>query len=142
MTPVAQINITPMVDVMMVFLVIFMLVTPAVIAGFHAQLPEGVYLEERPEHEDRVVLGIDRAGRYYLNSQPIAREAVTELLAEEFAARPGDRVLFIMADRELEFREIRTAMRFARAAGVHVAAAVTEQRASTAIGRPSGAASR
>ena len=69
---ISQINVTPMVDVMLVLLIIFMVVTPAIVAGFQVQLPRGEHLRERPEYEQRVVLGIDAEGRYYLNKAPIA----------------------------------------------------------------------
>lgn len=127
----ADINVTPMVDVMLVLLIIFMVVTPAIVAGFQAQLPQGEFLKERPEAEERVVLGIDANGRYYLNKRPIAREDAEYQIAYEFATRPQDRVLFIKADRSLKYQEILDAMEIARGAGVRVIAAVTEQRPGT-----------
>ena len=122
-----EINVTPMVDVMLVLLIIFMVVTPALMAGFQAQLPQGEHLRERPEEEGRVTLGIDRDGRYYLNARPIDRAQAPSLLAAEFAARPQDKVLFLKADRSLPFAEVATAMGTAREAGARVIAAVSEQ---------------
>ncbi len=124
----ANINVTPMVDVMLVLLIIFMVVTPAIVAGFQAQLPQGEHLLNRPEKEERVVLGIDAEGRYYLNQTPIAREALLERLAAEFAARPEDRVLFLKADRTLRYRDVQEAMELGQQAGARVVAAITEQR--------------
>ena len=57
----ADINVTPMIDVMLVLLIIFMVVTPA-LAGYTAVLPKA--RTAAPEKEDRVTLGIDRAGKY------------------------------------------------------------------------------
>ena len=68
----ADINVTPMVDVMLVLLIIFMVVTPLIMAGFQAQLPEGAHLKARPENEERTTLGIDATGAYFLNKKPIA----------------------------------------------------------------------
>src|SRR5688572_10871859 len=65
-----DINVTPMVDVMLVLLIIFMVVTPALVAGFNAQLPQGLNLKERPEQEERTTLGIDAGGTYYHNTRP------------------------------------------------------------------------
>ena len=62
----ADINVTPMVDVMLVLLIIFMVVTPLIMAGFQAQLPEGAHLKARPENEERTTLGIDATGAYFL----------------------------------------------------------------------------
>jgi len=86
-----DINVTPMVDVMLVLLVIFMIVTPLITAGFQAQLPEGEHLKSRPEEETRVVLGIDQDGNYFLNKKPIRREDAKNLVTAEFNARPRGR---------------------------------------------------
>ena len=67
----ADINVTPMIDVMLVLLIIFMIVTPLIAAGFKATLPKGKNLDPRPEGENEVVLGIDQAGRYFLNGRPL-----------------------------------------------------------------------
>ena len=138
-----DINVTPMVDVMLVLLIIFMVVTPALVAGFQAQLPVGLNLKERPEEEGRTVLGIDAGGAYYLNtramaqcgaadrSTPAGRErcaaGVRTRLAAEFQAHPQDRVLFVKADRGLKYQEMIDVMRLAKEAGARVVAAVTEQ---------------
>ena len=56
-------NVTPMIDVMLVLLIIFMVVAPALMAGFNATPPEGVNLKDHPEDEQTdQVLGIDREG--------------------------------------------------------------------------------
>jgi biopolymer transport protein ExbD len=139
-----DINVTPMVDVMLVLLIIFMVVTPALVAGFNAQLPVGANLKERPEEEQRTTLGIDGVGDYYLNTRPVPKctgtsratpageqECATEvsrLLQAEFAAHPQDRVLFVKADRGLKYQEILDVMRLAKNSGARVVAAVTEQR--------------
>jgi biopolymer transport protein ExbD len=127
----ADINMTPMVDVMLVLLVIFMIVTPAIVAGFKAQLPVGVHLLSRPEEEDRTVLGIDVNGNYYLNKRPIRTEDAATLLAQEFERHPQDRVLFVKADRQLRYGEMLEAMELGREAGARVIAAVTEQAPGT-----------
>ncbi len=122
----AEINVTPMVDVMLVLLIIFMVVTPLIAAGFTLQLPEGVHLKSRPDDPNRVTLGIDRAGTYYLNREPIAKADAQMILTTEFANRPEDKVLYLRADRELPYSDVMAAMVMARAAGARVVAAVSE----------------
>jgi biopolymer transport protein TolR len=140
----AEINVTPMVDVMLVLLIIFMVVTPALLAGFNAQLPQGVNLKERPEESGRTTLGIDRNGNYYLNKAPIAKADAGRLLTAEFERHPDDRVLFVQADRTLRYGDVAEAMRVARTAGARVVAAVTEsdpaaeRRAAAANPNPAG----
>lgn len=139
-----DINVTPMVDVMLVLLIIFMVITPALVAGFNAQLPVGANLKERPEEEQRTTLGVDGAGAYYLNTRAIPQcsgqtrstdagkaSCVTEiqrLLVAEFASHPQDRVLFVKADRGLKYQEMLDVMKLAKDSGARVVAAVTEQR--------------
>ena len=138
----ADINVTPMVDVMLVLLIIFMIVTPAIMAGFQAQLPEGAHLKARPEDEERTTLGIDRSGAYYMNKKPVAgctaaqrqtaagqqrcKAEIAVLLAAEFQRHPQDKVLFVKADRNLKYQEILDVMALGQAAGAKVLAAVTE----------------
>ena len=137
----ADINVTPMVDVMLVLLIIFMVVTPALMAGFQAELPQGQNLIQKPDEEDRTQLGIDIYGAYYLNKKPIpgcgARAAGTvatpeciaetrRLLTADFDRHPDDRVLFVKADAGLQYGELLAAMDIARDAGAVVMAAVTE----------------
>jgi len=64
-----DINVTPMVDVMLVLLIIFMIVTPAILAGFQARMPEGAHLKARPEKDERTMFGIDRDGNWFLNKK-------------------------------------------------------------------------
>ena len=68
----AEPNVTPMIDVMLVLLIIFMVVTPALLAGFNADPPKAVNLKDHPEDANLdQVLGIDRDGNYYLNKKPL-----------------------------------------------------------------------
>src|SRR5437762_3430449 len=65
-------NVTPMVDVMLVLLIIFMVVAPALLAGFNADPPQGVNIKDHPEDDQTdQVLGIDKDGNYYLNKKQI-----------------------------------------------------------------------
>jgi len=121
-----DINVTPMVDVMLVLLIIFMVVTPTLMAGFQAQLPIGANLKERPDDENRVTLGIDLQGRYYLNRVPVAEGDLPGLLKAAFDARPQDKVLFLKADKGLEYSVVLGAMKVARDNGARVVAAVSE----------------
>ena len=64
-------NVVPMIDIMLVLLIIFMIVTPLIAAGFKATLPKGKNLDPRPEGENEVVLGIDESGRYFLDGRAL-----------------------------------------------------------------------
>jgi len=130
----ADINVTPMIDVMLVLLIIFMIVTPLIAAGFKATLPNGKNLDPRPEGENEVVLGIDQSGRYFLNQRPIANGALEDQLRGIFAARTEDKILYFKADNQLKYAKVQDAVETARRAGVRVMAAITEPNKNVVFG--------
>ena len=127
----AEPNVVPMIDVMLVLLIIFMVVTPAITSGFQATPPEGINLKEHPEEESDQVLGIDKSGNYYLNKQPIKAEELPAALKRIYDARPDDKVLYLKADRSLKYSDIMKAMDIASHNGVTVVGAITDQRLGT-----------
>ena len=128
----ADINVTPLIDVMLVLLIIFMIVTPIIAAGFQATLPRSANPENRPEGPDEIRLGIDRDGKYYLDTgggpQPVADADLPARLQGLYAVRTRDRILFLKADQNLEFARVQRAIEVARASGVRVVGAITEQK--------------
>jgi biopolymer transport protein TolR len=126
----SDINVTPMIDVMLVLLIIFMIVTPLIAAGFKATLPKGKNLDSRPEGDNEVILGIDEYGKYFLNGRPIQDAALPDQLRSIFATRTEDKILYFKADHNLKYRRIQDAVETARGAGVRVMAAITEPLAS------------
>ncbi len=124
----SDINVTPMIDVMLVLLIIFMIVTPLIAAGFKATLPKGKNLDPRPEGENEVVLGIDEFGRYFLNGRPLPEGTLEDQLRGIFQARTEDKILYFKADNKLKFAKIDEAVETARRAGVRVMAAITEPK--------------
>lgn len=119
-------NVIPMIDIMLVLLIIFMIVTPLIASGFKATMPQGTNLEKRPEGDGEVVLGIDAAGGYFLNGIGIAAETLEDRLKSIFSARTEDKILYFRADRDLPYAKIQEAVETARRSGVRVMAAVTE----------------
>jgi biopolymer transport protein ExbD len=121
----SDINVTPMIDVMLVLLIIFMVVTPS-LAGYTAVLPRALTAES--EKEDRVTLGIDVNGRYYLEErpQPVPPEQLASRLMTLYAARPEDHILYLKADKTVAYSVVLTAIDAARTAGVRRIATITE----------------
>jgi biopolymer transport protein ExbD len=123
----ADINVTPMIDVMLVLLIIFMIVTPLIAAGFKATLPRGKNLDKDPEGADEIVLGIDASGNYFLNGSPVrSSEDLLKILTDKYAARPDDKTMYFKADQQLKYGKVQEGIEIARKAGVRVVAAVTE----------------
>ncbi len=120
-------NVVPMIDIMLVLLIIFMIVTPLIAAGFQATMPRGVNLDPRPEEKNEVILGLDHAGKYYLDTRPIDKEILEDHLRSVYAARTEDKILYFKADQNLPYGAIEEAVEIARAAGVRVIAAITDK---------------
>ena len=128
----ADINITPMADVMLVLLIIFMITAPLIASGFVAVMPEGINIIKAPEEPDDNVLGIDREGRFFLNTKVIEKSAVQSALTSLYNARTKDKILYLKADKMLKMGQIQEAITMARKAGVRVVSAITEQTLGTA----------
>jgi len=125
-------NVTPMIDVMLVLLIIFMVVTPALMAGFNATPPEGVNLKDHPEDEQTdQVLGIDRDGQYYLNKKQIKNDDLPGLLKKVFDARVEDKILYLKADKTLDYSKMLDALNIASKNGVRVISMINDQKSDT-----------
>jgi biopolymer transport protein TolR len=131
----SDINVTPMIDVMLVLLIIFMIVTPLIAAGFKATLPKGKNLDPRPEGDNEVILGIDEYGKYFLNGRPITDATLQDQLRSIYTARTEDKILYFKADNKLRYAKIQEAVEIARQSGVRVMAAITEPT-NTGLFRP------
>jgi len=127
----AEPNVTPMIDVMLVLLIIFMIVIPTISAGFNATPPQGVNLKPHPEEDQDQVLGIDAIGQYYLNKKAIKNETLANELKRIFDARTVDKILYVKADKNLEYTKVIDALDIAAAAGVRVTGLITDQRPGT-----------
>jgi biopolymer transport protein ExbD len=125
-------NVTPMIDVMLVLLIIFMVVTPALLAGFNADPPKAVNLKDHPEDANLdQVLGIDRDGNYYLNKKPIHAEDVGPMLKRIYDARTEDKILYLKADKQLDYSKVLDALDLAAKNGVRVTGMISEQKPGT-----------
>ncbi len=141
----ADINVTPMIDVMLVLLIIFMIVTPAITAGFQAAVPRADNPKAKEEEEGEIRLGIDVAGRYYIDitgpdgkytgMRYVPADELEAQLRSLYATRSVDKILFLKADENLEFARIQEAVEIARKAGVRVLGTITEQNRGERPGR-------
>jgi len=122
----AEPNVTPMIDVMLVLLIIFMTVVPILSVGFSAEPPVGAHLEARPDEPGDPVIGLDRMGNYYLNKQPVTEAALRARLEARFPLGEQDRVVYLRADKNLLYERVGDAMDLATAAGARVVGLVGE----------------
>ena len=111
----AQMNVTPMIDVLLVLIVIFMVITPLTPKGIHALVPQpGDVRSVKPARE--MVISIDRARGVRLNQEPVEMDRLSERLASLARLGVADHI-FIRGDRGLDFRDVVAVLDIARGAG-------------------------
>jgi biopolymer transport protein TolR len=112
----ADINVTPLVDVVLVLLIIFMVVTPMISQGMPVELPRTVHHEQKPDDGKDLLVSVDRAGRVYLRSNPVAVGDVSRLVEEERRRTPGRKV-YLLGDSQGGFGTVRGVMEAIRKGG-------------------------
>ena len=123
----AQINVTPMIDVMLVLLIIFMVVTP-ILTQYEATLPTAITARPEPD-DDIITLGIDNQGAFYVENEPVQGAALAGHLQQALAGQPtGERLLYLRADRGVSYARVLDAIEAATSAGVTTIGAITEPR--------------
>jgi biopolymer transport protein ExbD len=113
----AAINVTPMIDVLLVLLIIFMVVQQGLRKGLSVQVPPPDSTVQPTV--DAIVLEVLPGGRYALNRQPVGGEGLESAVARTFAGRPR-KVLFVKGAEGLTYGEVAAAVDASRAAGVQV----------------------
>jgi len=102
----SHINVTPLVDVVLVLLIIFMVVTPLLQRGKDVQLPHARRVSELKSGGDPIFVSVTRDGRIWLDKQETPKEQLAEALTAEMVRMPGAPI-FIKGDRDLAYRTIR-----------------------------------
>jgi biopolymer transport protein TolR len=116
---ISEINMTPMIDVLLVLLIIFMVVQQGLQRGLVVQVPPVRDDHVVPAPPESLVLEVEPGGRYLLNRQPIPAARLQETLARVFAQRQR-KVLFVKGAESLPYGEVVSAVDASRAAGVQV----------------------
>jgi biopolymer transport protein TolR len=126
-------NVTPMVDVMLVLLIIFMVVTPALLAGFNAEPPQAVNIKDHPEDDQTdQVLGIDKDGGYHMNKKDIKYADIAPYLKHAYVDTPrDDYILYLKADKDVMYAKVLDLLDIATKNGVKVVAMIGDQKPNT-----------
>ena len=123
----SQINVTPLVDVMLVLLVIFMVTAPMIQQGVEVSVPR-VKASALPGKEEQFVVSITRNQEVYLNDARLGLDQLTEKLQAIAVVRP-DREVFVRADEEVPYGAVIKTMAAIKAAGIENVGMVTEMPA-------------
>ncbi|GMR21849.1 MAG: protein TolR [Acidobacteriota bacterium] len=112
-------NVTPIIDVMLVLLIIFMVVTPLTQAGHDVELPESAdNLQQNAEPDpNQLVLDIDAAGQVTINKQPVSWDELPLRIRDIFETR-ADKTIFLRAAPTLKYGEVVAVLDVARGNGV------------------------
>src|SRR6202158_6220400 len=125
----SDINVTPMVDVMLVLLIIFMVITPFLQRGVSVNLAKTDNPIQMPEadKEDSLIVAIMHDGRIYLNSDEVTAESLTDKVKDELAKR-SDKRIFVKADATARYGAVVSVVDDVRSAGVDQLGLLTEER--------------
>jgi biopolymer transport protein TolR len=129
----ADINVTPLVDVMLVLLIIMMLVAPLLQKGVNLTLPEAINTVEKPDTADQTVVYIDSQAKLYVNALEVTPEGAVDMLQASLE-RQADRTVYLKGDREAPYGAIMRMMDVLREAGIETVALITENPGATAEG--------
>jgi biopolymer transport protein ExbD len=113
-------NVTPMIDVLLVLLIIFMLVVPMSRKAIDLQLPDpNDQIQSATPPPDQIVLEVLPGNRFAVNKEPLTRQTLPKRLKEIYDGRP-EKIIFVKGDPKVKYSDVIFAMDMARGAGVKV----------------------
>jgi biopolymer transport protein TolR len=134
--PASDINMTPMIDILLVLLIIFMVVQQSLQKGVAVQVPP-VKKEEAPqnpsENPDQIVLEVKRGQQYFLNRQPVPAANLKSFLTSTYAPRPR-KVIFIKADEDVTYGDVVYAVDIAKQSNIEIVGLVPRPDAAVVPG--------
>jgi biopolymer transport protein ExbD len=123
----ADINVTPLVDVMLVLLIIMMLVAPMLQKGVDVKLPTAANTVDKPETQGQTVVAIAADRRVFLNTVQVRPDDLTQRVGEIFENK-AEKIIIIKADEDVEYSAVMSTMDALRAAGVEDMGLITEKK--------------
>jgi len=114
-----DINVTPMIDVLLVLLIIFMLVVPMSRKAIDLQLPDPTETTQSSNPPPQIVLEVMPGNKFMINKQPIIKDDLQKKLTEIYKDRP-EKIIFVKGDPKVKYSDVIYAMDVARGAGVKV----------------------
>ena len=130
-----NINVTPMVDVMLVLLIIFMVITPMLVKGVDVVLPKANNPVPMPEadKDDAIIVAVNHDGKIFLDTAQVLPEALTQKVKDLLSTRKANasKMVFVRADARVRYKAVVDVVDNVRSAGVDELGLLTERKAST-----------
>ena len=126
LTDLAEINVTPLVDVMLVLLIIFMIAAPMLHQGIEVALPQAEAAPLPQRVQDPLIVSINRDGLVFLQNQPVHESQLVDRLNSLLAAR-GDDSVYLKGDREVAYGEVMRVLDLLNQGGIVNVGMVTER---------------
>ena len=123
----SDINVTPLVDIMLVLLIIMMIVAPLLQKGVDVKLPTASNTTDKPETQDQTVVAVTADGRLHLQSREVAEQDLPQRVTELLETKK-ERIVLIKADEDASYGRVMAAMDALRKAQVEDMGLITEPR--------------
>jgi biopolymer transport protein ExbD len=124
----SDINVTPLVDVMLVLLIIMMVVAPMLNQGVPLTLPEANNSAPKPDTSDQTVVSVDASGYFYVNAMgPVPKDEVPKRL-QDIVEQKGQKIVFLKGDQDASYGAIMDMMDALRKAQIDSVALITERK--------------
>ena len=123
----SDINVTPLVDIMLVLLIIMMIVAPLLQKGVDVKLPTAANTVDKPETQDQTVVAVTADGRLHLNSREVAEGDLAQKVTEVLETKK-ERIVLIKADEDAQYGRVMAAMDALRKAQIEDMGLITEKR--------------
>lgn len=123
--PVSDINVTPLVDVMLVLLVIFMVTAPMLFSGINLKLPKTQKVNTLGMRAELVILSITETEQYFIGKEPVSAKDLVPQILKKFEEQKTD-TLYLRADYALRYEKVAKLIASLKKAGVSNIALVTE----------------
>jgi len=138
-----DINVTPLVDVCLVLLIIFMVVTPLLVKGVPVALPQVRNPEVQQENEKNILISVQQDGKIFYGSKWVPVDVLKENLTEDYTRNPN-RDVYIKGDKRVEFSNVKDVLRLVQLAGfksVGLVAQHVDEKGNVISGTTAGAMS-
>ena len=123
----SDINVTPLVDVMLVLLIIMMLIAPMLQQGVAVQMPEAANTGEKPDTQDQTVVAIDSRGAFYVNALPVSSDNLIPQVQRVLEDKK-EKIVYLKGDKDAKYSAIMDAMDAFRKAQIENIALITEKK--------------